>query len=89
MSKIMEYRQDVYRAIDEMDRDGITVDDIVDFVRWDVCRETRFHYVRDAVRDMVFDGILSTTKEGQQMLIFRTAQFSKPRIRNPWIKRGA
>lgn len=87
MRKIMTYRQDVYRAIDEMDRDDITVEEIVEFVRWDKCRETRTHYVRDAIRDMEFDGVISTTKEDKAkvMLINKTDQFHQNLIRNPWL----
>ena len=85
MSKMKQCRADVYQAIDEMDRDGITVEEIVEFVRWDASRETAYHYVRDSLRDFSMIGIVTVEKDGPAIRVSRTAQFSKKMISNPWV----
>jgi hypothetical protein len=87
VSKSLKHRRDVYRAIEELNCDNLIVEDIVEFVRWDNCKETRTHYVRDAIRDMEFDGVISVTKgeDGKTLVIRRTDQFGMKLIRNPWL----
>ena len=84
-SKLEMYRRDVYRALDEIEQEAVTVWEIADFVRWGMGRETTLHYVRDALRDMSMLGIIEYNHGVGGATIKKTKQFDKKMIRNPWV----